>query len=579
MPIRWLPLLGAGIGLFFLTHINAAPGLFRTGVTAHVQFALLCGSIILLGWGLTGWRIHWPRFERREGMMVLTITVLALGIRIWALGDVVSIPLSDEYTFAQRAVNIQEDNRYPLLHPFDVGYAFPWLYPYLISGSLSIFGSTVANLRLPSAIFGALTIPALYLLGKHLFDRRIGLLAALLLATFPPHIHLSRIALNNIADPFFGVLALGFIARGLKSKRRADFALGGLALGMTHYFYEGGRLVFVLLTLLWLLTHTIPKRRFEPHQLAAGAMGTLALALPLYLTLAAIGYSPTPRLDMVAPGPDRFAAIAKTTVPRNILSESYLERIGEVLLFFVHTPDNSPEFYGGQHPMILTPVVPVFLLGLSYALANGRNPSVRLLLLWFIGMVLGLGLIRIGAWTARYVPAFPLIALLMALAIYFVLASLAPERWRTPLAFALASVIGIGQVTYYFGPHMEFYNRQARPWRDYADAYLRATAYPPNSDIIFVTNDVVHMPYIVELKRLLKIDLPVTHYLFLEFSYAIVKELPRDVNHIFFVDREDQATPSLIRFEFDLEGPYFSPYNVPEDKQFALYFAPASSPP
>lgn len=573
-PILWLSVLVGCIVLFFLTRANVVPGQFRTGVTTHLQFGMLIAGILLLAWGLVGERPRWPRIKRSEGLLVLAVTLIAFAIRLWMLGEAVSIPVSDEYTFAQVAMYLRVDIHYPLLHPIDAGYAFPWLFTYLLHGSLSLFGSTVSSLRLPSAIFGTLTIPALYLLGKHLFNQRIALMAALFLATFPPHVHFSRIALNNVADPFFGVLALGLIARGLHSKRRSDFALGGLALGMTHYFYEGGRLVFPLLALLWLMTNVYPQRRFEPRQLAVGMFAVGALALPIYLAFASTGYSPTPRLDMVAPSPARFDVIASTTVPRNILPEAYVERVAGILLFFVHTLDNSPEFYGGPQPMILTPVAPFFLLGLAYSLLNGRHPGVRLLLIWLVGMVLGLSLIRIGAWTARYVPAFPVIALVIALAIEYVLGVLLHFKYRMKAVFGLILIIGIGQLVYYFGPHLAMYNLQARAWRDYADAYHRAIEYPDNTVVVFVTDDVVWIPYINILKNLWHTDLPIAIFPFQDFTYETLTLMDRDVNYLFFFDREDYATPALVKLEFELEGPYFSPYNVPEEKEFAMYFAP-----
>jgi 4-amino-4-deoxy-L-arabinose transferase-like glycosyltransferase len=128
-----------------------------------------------------------------------------------------------------------------------------------------------------------------------LFDRRAGLLAALLLATYPPHIHFSRLALNNIADPLFGVLALALLAAGLRQRSRRALWLGGMALGLTAYFYEGGRLFYPLLTLLWLpaliLAYRPPARLLARFGLAA-----LLVAAPVYLTLAAIGDSPAYRL-------------------------------------------------------------------------------------------------------------------------------------------------------------------------------------------------------------------------------------------------------------------------------------------
>ena len=89
-----------------------------------------------------------------------------------------------------------------------------------------------------------LTIPAVYVLGKRLFDHRTGLLAGALLMAFPPHIHFSRIALNNIVDPCFAVVGFIFLLDGFRTQSRRSYALAGVCFGLTQYFYEGGRIVF-----------------------------------------------------------------------------------------------------------------------------------------------------------------------------------------------------------------------------------------------------------------------------------------------------------------------------------------------
>ena len=115
---------------------------------------------------------------------------------------------------------------------------------------VGLLGRNLEGLRILSVIVGTLGIPALYFLAKELFDRKTALLAALMPGRFPPHIQFSRIALNNIVDPLFGTLALAFLVRGLKYNRPLDYALSGAALGLTQYFYEGGRLLFPALILL-----------------------------------------------------------------------------------------------------------------------------------------------------------------------------------------------------------------------------------------------------------------------------------------------------------------------------------------
>lgn len=55
-----------------------------------------------------------------------------------------------------------------------------------------IFGYSEVTVRMPSVIFGTLSIYVIYLIGKKLISKKIGLLAALLLAINPLHIYYSQ---------------------------------------------------------------------------------------------------------------------------------------------------------------------------------------------------------------------------------------------------------------------------------------------------------------------------------------------------------------------------------------------------
>ena len=50
--------------------------------------------------------------------------------------------------------------------------------------TVKAFGDGELAVRIPSIIAGTLVIPALYLLGRELYDRRTGLVAA---SSAPPH--------------------------------------------------------------------------------------------------------------------------------------------------------------------------------------------------------------------------------------------------------------------------------------------------------------------------------------------------------------------------------------------------------
>jgi uncharacterized membrane protein len=57
---------------------------------------------------------------------------------------------------------------------------------------IKIMGREAFALRLPSAIFGVLSIPLVYFVGKKMFDKRTALISSLLLAFSSPHIYYSQ---------------------------------------------------------------------------------------------------------------------------------------------------------------------------------------------------------------------------------------------------------------------------------------------------------------------------------------------------------------------------------------------------
>jgi 4-amino-4-deoxy-L-arabinose transferase-like glycosyltransferase len=73
-------------------------------------------------------------------------------------------------------------------------------------------------LRLPSALFGILTVAGLYLLARELFSERVALLSAFLLATSFWHVLFSRIAFRAIMAPFFLTWSLYFLFAGFRKE-------------------------------------------------------------------------------------------------------------------------------------------------------------------------------------------------------------------------------------------------------------------------------------------------------------------------------------------------------------------------
>ncbi len=114
----------------------------------------------------------------------------------------------------------------------------PPLFYIALKGFSFFFSYSVFGIRLFSAIFGVLSIWALYLLAKELFSRRVALYASLLATLSPFAIQYSQEARMYMMLVFFVLIATYFFIKGLKSKVRKYFIWWGVFMGLsmlTHY--------------------------------------------------------------------------------------------------------------------------------------------------------------------------------------------------------------------------------------------------------------------------------------------------------------------------------------------------------
>lgn len=101
----------------------------------------------------------------------------------------------------------------------------PPLYFLLLHFWLHLTSSD-AGIRLFSAICGVLNIPVMYLLGRRIAGRVVGLLAALILAVAPFHVMYAQEARMYTLLALLVSLSLYFLARLLSDPRAAEAPLG-----------------------------------------------------------------------------------------------------------------------------------------------------------------------------------------------------------------------------------------------------------------------------------------------------------------------------------------------------------------
>lgn len=374
---------------------------------------------------------RWPRWEMAA---VAGMFLAALLVRALHAGEIPPALSGDEGGAGRTAVDILEGR---LDNPFVVGwFSFPSLYFFIPAVSIATLGASFEALRLPSAIAGALTVVALYALGRSMWDRRTGAIAALLLVSSHTHLHFSRVGLNNVWDGLLATVAFGLFWRGWSTGRRADFVAAGLTIGLGQYFYASGRLVPAILA-AWLVLAAVTDRQTLRAR-AGGLLALLVVAVVAFLPLGAF----------FVQHPDEFAApMNRVTILGGWLENEVrvtgepaakilLRTFGMAASGFTVNPVGS--WYFPERPLLLPLPAFLFHLGLLLAAARLRDPRPRLLLLWLLGVVC------VGALTdsppagQRYVVALPAAALLAAWALSTV-AARTDLRWpRARLVTAAA---------------------------------------------------------------------------------------------------------------------------------------------
>lgn len=577
----WLWVLPGMLFLFAVSEANGGLAGVESlrAMSHHVQFALLLGGVLCVGVGLGG--VVRPRVAWREFAFVLALAGLAVGLRTLDLGRAVRV-MVDEGHFALGATYFRTFPDVKLLVPMPTSASFPFLFSYGQAGLVELLGRNLAGLRALSVLLGGLTIPALYLLARELYDRHTALLASVILLAFPPHIHYSRLALNNIADPLFGTLALALLARALRSGSRASYAWAGVALGLTQYFYEGGRIFYLALVAAWVGAGFIlwrPRPSWRGVLLLAVAF--VIVAAPVYYTLAGRDFPFFDRMDKTEFRGEYWDYEREA----NTLQTRWAH-FRHSLLLYVNSPENTMFhyylYYGGNHPLILEHVVPAFLLGLLVAAWQWRRPGV-LPLIWLLGTSAGNALLVESAVTARYVVVFPALALLVALGIRGPLEWLVPRRWPDAVAQGIGMVFAVAVAllgaVYYFGPFLDTFNVEVREHVHYDvdDAMLRAADFSPGTRIYVLTDEAV-LPEI-DAQRLLSFladDLEV----FIYPPDVLVDDLPtlpRDGDLAFFVEPGDRATLRRLSEVYGIYPVQRSPFYVPGNKALLLFYVPHDS--
>jgi len=158
----------------------------------------------------------------------------------------------------------------------------PPLYYFVLHAFMALGDSEIV-VRLPSVLWGVLTIPLLYALGRRLFDEKVGLASASLLAVNPFHIFYSQEARMYSQLGFFTLLSAFYFLRAWQDGKTRDWLGFVLSTAAALYTHNMAFLHLAALSTFAFLHWQEMKQKWQALTIALGGVTLLFLPWLLYL--------------------------------------------------------------------------------------------------------------------------------------------------------------------------------------------------------------------------------------------------------------------------------------------------------
>lgn len=229
-------------------------------------------------------RLRSPFANRREWLWVV---LLAGAVLLWVGSDLddwrwSGIP--DESRFFEVAQEIASGrSRHFLLSERGVFGYHPVLASYYQAAFLRVFGGAAFGWKLSSAFALAISLPFLYLIGRELFGRRGGILAAVILGATPLAVSFAHFGYNNVHVLPILSASLALVAWSVRCRSVAGSFLSGCVAGIGWFTYYPARIVLLLAIALARSLGGFALRRGDRALTVALLGGGAMVAFPLLL--------------------------------------------------------------------------------------------------------------------------------------------------------------------------------------------------------------------------------------------------------------------------------------------------------
>lgn len=364
------------------------------------------------------------------------VVLAAFAARVWAL-DVAPPGLHfDEAVYGLLARDIQAGAR-PVFFPAYTGRE-P-LYMYVMAGLFALVGDASWVLRFTSVVVGTATVALAFALGRALYGRTVGLVAAALLAVQYWHLTVSRNGYPNILIPPLEALSALFLWRAWRGpgRRWGDWALGGAFAGLVLYTYLAARFWPVFLVVFLLYAVIVDRRKA-----VLSAPGIVVAAAAAGLVFAPLGLH-------FARHPEDFLERANQVLAWRQLSGSdllatYASNAWLTLRGFVAGGDPRWHFNLPGRAVFQPWLAVALVVGLAVCLRRWRDVRYALPVLWVLVMILpGVLTLELQPAGQRVFGVFPAIVFVPAIGLAWAAGWLArrSDRRRPVLLVGLVGLV------------------------------------------------------------------------------------------------------------------------------------------
>jgi hypothetical protein len=218
------------------------------------------------------------------GLLLVYVAAAVIFFRVYQLSAVPPEPFSDH---AEKILDVYDvsQGQTHIFFPRNTGREAIQMYWTLLMSWIFKTGLSFQSLKIGTVLFGLLTLPYMYLLGKEIGGVRVGVFALFFAGIgYWPNV-ISRVGLRFPLYPLFVAPTLYYLIRGLRTRNRNDFILSGLFLGVGLHGYSPMRImpIVVMIAIGLYILHASSKgvRRDAALWLVILGLASLVVFIPL----------------------------------------------------------------------------------------------------------------------------------------------------------------------------------------------------------------------------------------------------------------------------------------------------------